>query len=62
MNILALIETVLALLQIAASATKNTADDNIVAEIEAAVAALERVLGSEVTRAQLEGMRFEPKW
>ncbi len=62
MNILALLETVLALLEIAASTTKNTADDKIVAEIESAVRALERVLGSEVTRQQLEGMRFEPKW
>ncbi len=62
MNILALVETVLALLQIVASTTKNTADDKIVAEIESAVAALERVLGSEVTRQQLEGMRYTPKW
>lgn len=34
----------------------------VIAAIQAAIASLEKVRGTDVTFAQLEGLRVEPKW
>jgi len=42
--------------------TKNNAEQQVVAGVQAAVDALAKVRGSDVTYAQLEGLRVTPKW
>lgn len=36
--------------------------EEAITDVQAAIAALERVRGSEVTFGQLESLRVEPKW
>ncbi len=60
---ISVIELVLALLNIVlAQAGVKGLPAEIVTDVEAAVAALNRVRGSEVTFGQLEGLRIQPKW
>ncbi len=57
------IELVLSLLGSALSAAKvSDVASEVVVGIEAAIAELEKVRGSEVTFGQLEGLRVQPKW
>lgn len=62
MKLLAMIDIVLFLLEGAARYTRPTADEKILAEIRAAIAALQTVRGSVVTREQLEGLRTKIEW
>ncbi len=63
MNAFAWIELALGLLRGIVSHLKSAhTNEKIVGEIEGAVVALERVVGSAVTKQQLEAMRYTPKW
>lgn len=60
---ISVIELVLALLNIVlAQAGVKGLPAEVVADVAAAVSALERVRRSEVTFGQLEGLRVQPKW
>lgn len=63
MGVLSIIEVVLGLLQGVLSATKvGGAATPIITSIENAIAELEKVRGTDVTKAQLESMRVTPQW
>jgi hypothetical protein len=48
--------------QVLAAAKVNKLAPAIIADLQAAVTALIKVKGTEVTYAQLQGLRVEPKW
>lgn len=57
------IDLVLSLLKVVLdSANTNNLAAEIVAGIEAAIAELQKVRGTDVTFAQLESLRVQPKW
>jgi len=62
MNIRTAIEMALFLLEGVARFTQRTADEKIIAEIRAAIAAVNQVRGSLVTKEQLEGLRTKIEW
>ena len=64
MNIVSIIEVVLGLLNGVLSQTKiaNGLPQQIITDVEAAIAALQRVQNTPVTFAQLEGLRANPAW
>ena len=63
LNGASLVTSSLALLQILlANAVQSGLAQEIIADIEAAIAALLKVQGSDVTYGQLEQLRIQPKW
>ena len=63
MNLFAWVNLVLSILTgVAGQLPRSGTNLKILAEIQAAIDALQRVAGSEVTREQLESFRYEPKW
>ena len=63
MNAASLIETSLLLLQIALdAANKGGTADPIIADLEAAIAKLQSVQGTDVTWSQLQGLRVSTTW
>lgn len=63
MSALAVIQVVLALLSgVLAAATRSNAPQQIIQGVQAAIAALQQVHGSEVTKQQLESLRVTPQW
>jgi hypothetical protein len=64
MGITSIIEVVLGLLGGVLNQTKlaNGLPAQIVADVEAAIAALQRVQGTPVTMVQLESLRVNPAW
>lgn len=62
MSIIGWIRLALAVWQAIAPETRNTADDKISKELLAALDAYEAAHGSEVTYAQLDKLRFVPRW
>ena len=63
MNALLLLQLVISLLGgILAAAVKSGLPAQVIASIQAAIGALEAVHGSDVTKAQLEGLRVTPQW
>lgn len=63
MSALSIIQLVLTLLGgVLATATKSNLPAEIVAGVQAAIAALQNVQGTPVTKAQLENLRVEPQW
>jgi hypothetical protein len=60
---ISIISLVLSLLQTALdAATSNKVADEVIAGIQAAIAALQKVQGSDVTYQQLEDLRIKPTW
>ena len=60
---ISVIELVLSLLQqLLPSMTKNQVPAEVVAGVQAAIAALEKVQGTDVTYSQLESLRVKPTW
>ncbi len=60
---ISIIELVLSLLGMALTSAKaNSVAIEIVAGIEEAIKALEKVQGTPVTYGQLEGLRIKPQW
>lgn len=58
-----LVSLVLTLLQsVLASAKVGGVAPDVIANIESAVISLLKVKGTDVTFAQLEGLRVDPKW
>lgn len=57
-----ILDLILLLLGLLARYTRPTADEKILAEIRAAIAGLEAVRGTAVTREQLEGLRLQVEW
>ena len=58
-----IIDLVLSLLKVALdSANTNKLATEIVDAIAAAMTELQKVKGTDVTYAQLEGLRIQPKW
>ncbi len=61
-SIITWVRFALGIWQAIAPQTKSTADDKIAAELLAALDGYQKVHGSEVTYAQLEDLRFTPRW
>lgn len=60
---ISVIDLVLSLLKIAVDeATQNKVADEVIAGIQSAIDALEKVQGTPVTFEQLESLRITPKW
>lgn len=60
---ISVISLVLTLLYSTLEAAKiGGAATEVIAAIQAAITSLEKVRGTDVTFAQLEGLRVEPKW
>jgi len=63
MSALSLLELGLMLLQmVLAQLTRANGPQVAIEALRRAIAEIEQVRGSEVTRQQLEGMRFTPQW
>ncbi len=62
MTWLAWLEFAISILNGVAGAVGNSGLTKVAAEIQAAADRLAAVVDSDVTRAQLEGMRYTPKW
>lgn len=57
------IELALSLLSmVLAAAKKGGVATDVIADIEAAIEAVQKVRGTSVTFGQLEGLRISPKW
>ena len=62
MNIIMWLRLGLAFWEMIAEKTKNTGDEKVASEIRAALDRLEQEHGKELTHAQFEQYRYEPKW
>ena len=63
MNLFAWVNLVLSILTgVAGQLPRSGTNLKILAELQAAIEALQRVFGSEDTREQLESLRWKPKW
>lgn len=62
MNAWFMLQLAISILQGIVTRTQGTADDAIVAGIQAALKEIEKVRGTPVTKEQLESLRTEPKW
>ncbi len=62
MNIIMWIRFALGIWQMIAPQTRTTADDKIIAELQASLDAYEKVHATEVTYVQLDQLRFTPRW
>lgn len=63
MTFLGTLDLILMLTQgLVSVATKNEIDDAIVAALRRGLAELNTVRDSQVTKAQVESLRVEPKW
>ena len=62
MNALAIIQVVLVLLSAVTAAARANGLSTIVAACEAAIAELQKVHGTPVTKGQLDGLEVTPLW